>query len=248
MALGFSDPRWHPEALARARTMAAPRQSRAAPLIKALYRVRRGRDLAYRLCARFEGTLGNLLYSRTWREILQQHHDVEVGLYSYGDVLRAGVLPRGSRVGAYCSVGNGLIVRRRDHPVDRAILHPLLYNRGLGLLAQDSIPTDRDNPLTIGHDVWVGDRVTILSGCGSIGNGAVLAAGAVVTRDVPAYTIVGGTPAKPIKTRFDDATIARLEASRWWERDIAEVLSDPPVPDLLAPAAAQVASDVRRAP
>lgn len=124
-------------------------------------------------------------------------------------------------------------VRRRDHPVGRPFLHPFFYNSALGLLDRDTIPAEADNPLTIGHDVWIGDRVTILGGCRVIGNGAVLAAGAVVTRDVAPYTIVAGVPARPLRTRFDEARIAEIEATRWWERDIASLIADPPVGEIL---------------
>lgn len=168
------------------------------------------------------------MQSLTWRDILRRHHGVEVGRYSYGDILRPGCLPPGTRVGAYCSVGAGLIVRRRDHPVDRPILHPFFYNKALGLLEKDTIPAVEANPLSVGHDVWIGDRVTILGGCRSIGNGAVVAAGAVVTRDVAPYTVVAGVPARSLRPRFDAGRIAEIEASRWWEHDIAALIETPP--------------------
>lgn len=115
-----------------------------------------------------------------------------------------------------------------DHPLGRPVLHPFFYNHRLGLLLHDTIPDNRDNPLTIGADVWIGDRVTILAGCRSIGNGAVIAAGAVVTRDVAPYTVVAGVPARPLRQRFDAARIAEIEASRWWERDPASLIQRPP--------------------
>lgn len=71
------------------------------------------------------------------------------------------------------------------------------------------------NQLVIGHDVWLGRGCTIMSGV-HIGNGAIIAAGAVVTKDVPPYAIVGGNPAKLIRYRFDDETIARLQKLKWW--------------------------------
>lgn len=175
------------------------------------------------------------MHSTTWRDILQTYHAVFVGPYSYGSMLTPGVLPAGTHVGNYCSVGSDLILRRRDHPTDRPFLHPFFYNSALGLLQRDSIPLDRDNPLTIGHDVWIGDRVTILGGCKTIGNGAVIAAGAVVTRDVAPYTIVGGVPARLMRQRFDTTMIAALEASHWWDRDIASLIADPPFPGILGP-------------
>ena len=103
----------------------------------------------------------------------------------------------------------------------------------MGFLRQDSIITNRDNPLTIGHDVWIGDRVTILGGCKSIGNGAVIAAGSVVTRDVAPYAVVAGAPARPIRRRLNDETIDLMEASRWWESDLAALITKPPVPGVL---------------
>jgi virginiamycin A acetyltransferase len=183
-----------------------------------------------RICGRLEG---RLMYSETWRLILRHTYGVEIGPYSYGAILDPGVMPRGSRVGAYCSVGMQLIVRRRDHPVDRPFLHPFFYNHQLGLLDYDTIPAIQENPLVIGNDVWIGDRVTIVSGCRSIGNGAVIAAGAVVTRDVPPYMVVAGVPARPIRKRLSAEVIDELERGRWWERSIAEIVMAPPVPGIL---------------
>ncbi|MEO5953330.1 MAG: CatB-related O-acetyltransferase, partial [Chloroflexia bacterium] len=159
------------------------------------------------------------MFSETWRKILRGSHGATIGRYSYGSILTAGILPQGSEVGAYCSVGTGLIVRRRDHPVERPILHPFFYNADLGIVCADTILLEKDNPLVVANDVWIGDRVTILSGCRHIGNGAVIAAGAVVTRDVMPYTIVGGIPARPLRMRFAPDRIAHIEASRWWEKD-----------------------------
>jgi hypothetical protein len=221
---------WRPDATARARKAEAGSTSPLGGLLHRLYRLRRLRGLCRRLCLRLEG---GPMHSASWRRILRSWHGAEVGRYSYGDVLKPGLLPPGSVVGAYCSVGTGLIVRRRDHPLDRPFLHPFFYNSALGLLTRDTIPPDRDNPLTIGNDVWIADRVTILGGCRRIGNGAVIAAGAVVTRDVPAYAVVGGVPARLIRMRIDPDRIAELEASRWWKQDIATIIAQPPVAGIL---------------
>lgn len=220
---------WAPDAPKHARRMEAKSRSALSPLILRMYRFGRLRGLAKKLCYRLEG---GQMWTRTWRDILRRYHGADVGRYSYGDILRPGVLPPGSWVGEYCSIGAGLIVRRRDHPVHRPILHPFFYNSVLGLLKEDSIPRDQDNPLVIGHDVWIGDRVTVLSGCTKIGNGAVIAAGAVVTRDVPPYAIVAGVPAMVLRPRFSPDRIALLENSQWWERDIADLVEEPPVPNL----------------
>ena len=75
---------------------------------------------------------------------------------------------------------------------------------------------DNKGDIVIGNDVWIGYEAVILPGV-TIGDGAVIGTRAVVTKDVPPYTIVGGVPAKPIRKRFDDAVIERLEALRWWD-------------------------------
>jgi hypothetical protein len=72
--------------------------------------------------------------------------------------------------------------------------------------------------VTIGHDVWIGHGAIVLPGR-NIGTGAVVAAGAIVTKDVPAYTIVGGNPARVIRRRFPEATADRLAALGWWDWD-----------------------------
>lgn len=77
---------------------------------------------------------------------------------------------------------------------------------------------DNKGDIVIGNDVWIGYEAVIMSGV-KIGNGAIIGTRAVVTKDVPAYTIVGGVPAKPIRRRFDDETIEKLEKLRWWEWD-----------------------------
>ncbi|HUF55185.1 MAG TPA: CatB-related O-acetyltransferase [Thermohalobaculum sp.] len=211
----------------RAAAASAPdvslRRSPLAPLLLALCRVRWLRAPARRLALGLEG---GAFFSATLRTILARFHGVEVGAYSYGDLLRPGVLPPGSRAGRYCSVGSGLAVRRRNHPFERISQHPFFYDAAFGFVARDSIPAEAENPLSIGHDVWIGVRVTILSGCRRIGNGAVVAAGAVVTRDVPPYTVVGGVPARPIRRRFDAATAQAVEASRWWTRPPEALLAD----------------------
>lgn len=190
------------------------------PLLERLYGRRRFHGLCLRLIRRWDG--GDMR-SRTLRDLLMDQDGVQVGAYSYGPILQRGVLPRGTRVGRWCSVGQGLIVRRRDHPIERMIQHPFFYNARLGLVTQDTIPAEAENPLIIGNDVWIGDRVTIVGGCRCIGDGAVIAAGAVVTRDVPAFAIVGGVPAKVLRMRFAPTVVALVARSRWWEFDVETV-------------------------
>ena len=74
-----------------------------------------------------------------------------------------------------------------------------------------------DDKTIIGNDVWVGYGATILRGV-NIGNGAIIGAGAVVTKDVPPYAVVAGVPAKIIRFRFDDNKIDSLQKSNWWDK------------------------------
>lgn len=219
---------WHPDAQARAKSGTNRAKSAVSALILAAYRISFLRPWLRSLAMRLEG---GPLTSETMRTLLKNRHGVSVGRYSYGPVLVPGVMPPGSQVGRYCSVGRDLIVRRRDHPISRPFLHPYFYNSMFGLLNNDTIHDNVDNPLIMGHDIWIGDRVTILSGCTRIGNGAVLAAGAVINRDVEPYAIIGGVPGREIRRRFDDATIVQLEDSRWWERDIADLIAADDLPD-----------------
>ena len=75
---------------------------------------------------------------------------------------------------------------------------------------------DNKGDIVVGNDVWIGYEAVIMAGV-HIGDGAVIAARAVVTKDVPPYTIVGGTPAREIRKRFDEETIARLLELQWWD-------------------------------
>ena len=74
----------------------------------------------------------------------------------------------------------------------------------------------------IGNDVWIGYEAVVMAGV-HIGNGAIVASRAVVTKDVPPYTIVGDTPAREIRKRFDMDTIARLQELQWWDWSIGKI-------------------------
>ncbi|MDE6773391.1 MAG: CatB-related O-acetyltransferase, partial [Treponemataceae bacterium] len=87
--------------------------------------------------------------------------------------------------------------------------------------AIDDLPLKGDT--VVGNDVWIGQNVTIMPGI-RIGDGAIIGARAVVTKDVPPYTIVGGVPAKPIRKRFSDDVIEKLLKLKWWDLPPEKIL------------------------
>lgn len=95
-----------------------------------------------------------------------------------------------------------------------ASTHPLFCNPALGAVKKDKVER---KTLTIGNDVWIGYGVTILNGCTSIGNGAVIGAGSVVTKNIDAYGIYAGNPARLIHYRFPKQIQDELEKSKWYE-------------------------------
>lgn len=150
--------------------------------------------------------------SATLRDIMQECHGVRIGAHSYGcfDPAR---FPAGTLIERYVSIGPQVHIYRRNHPMQRLSLHPYFYNSNCGAQNAHDVPTAS---LKIGADAWIGGHAVVLPGCKEIGRGAVVAAGAVVTKDVPPYAVVGGNPAKIIKHRFQSDALKAAEASSWW--------------------------------
>lgn len=162
---------------------------------------------------------GGELYSLTLRRIYKEHYGIAIGMYSYG-CFDLHNFPSGTVIGRYCSFANGVAILNANHPVDRIALHPFFYNPVFGVV--NDLKIERGF-LVIGHDVWVGRNALILPRVRHIGNGAVIGAGAVVTKDVPPYAIVGGNPARIIRYRFPQAIQQAAEASKWWTYSIDEL-------------------------
>jgi acetyltransferase-like isoleucine patch superfamily enzyme len=154
---------------------------------------------------------------------MKRHFGVTIGAFSYGPCLNPGGLPVGTWVGNYCSFADGIKVFRRNHPIDRISQHPFFFNSALGLLEKDSIEADEMNPLTVGHDVWIGHGVIICPGCRRIGNSAIIGAGSVLVSDVPPFAIVGGVPGRVIRSRLPESLQHAWIESKWWLKAPSEL-------------------------
>lgn len=193
------------------------------------------KGLARRTMARLEG--GEML-SASLRRVMNRHHGVEVGLHSYGcfDPSRFA----NCTIGRYVSIGPGVRVFRRNHPTDRISLHPYFYNTRLGFTDAETMPP---LPLHISDDVWIGANAMLLPGCTSIGRGAVIGAGAVVTRDIPDYAIAAGNPARIIRSRFPSDVQKVLQDTQWWTNDRNRLVAAMPL--LQAPVTGELAKTFR---
>jgi len=121
-----------------------------------------------------------------------------------------------SEIGKFCSIAGNVKIGLGEHPIDCLSTSPYLYSENLGYIKGLSEIYAEKN--IIGNDVWIAQNAFIKGGV-NIGDGAVVAAGAVVVKDVPPYAIVGGVPAKIIKYRFDEETIKELLELKWWDLD-----------------------------
>ena len=127
-----------------------------------------------------------------------------------------------ANVGKFSSIGSEVLVGLGKHPSrDFVSSHPIFYS--VQKQAQETFVNrsyfEEFAQCKIGNDVWIGSRAIVFDGV-TIGDGAIVGAGAVVTRDVPAYAVVGGTPAKILRYRFKSSEIKYLEQIKWWDKDI----------------------------
>lgn len=130
------------------------------------------------------------------------------------------------KIGKFCSIACGakFLFTSGNHSLRSLSTYtfPIFFEEW-ALDAKDICSAwDNKGDIVIGNDVWIGYDALILSGV-TVGDGAIIGSRAVVTKDVPPYTIVGGVPAKPIRRRFDGAVIERLEKLRWWDWDIETI-------------------------
>ena len=125
-----------------------------------------------------------------------------------------------TRIGKFCSIARAVRINPGNHPMHRVAQSHFTYRASYFFDGEEDeaafFDWRRSFPVTIGHDVWIGHGAIVLPGR-TIGNGAVIAAGSVVTKDVPAYQIMAGNPARVIRARFTPDIAARLDALAWWD-------------------------------
>jgi chloramphenicol O-acetyltransferase type B len=168
--------------------------------------------------------------------LAERYPQYEIGRGSYGDLA---ILDFGEgstvRIGAYCSFARGCqVFLGGEHRTDWITTYPFsALDRRFAHI--EGHPRTRGD-VTIGNDVWLGREAMVMSGV-TIGDGAVVGARAVVTRDVPPYGVVAGNPASLVRLRFPPETVDRLLAVAWWRWPAARIEAAMPLlltPDLEA--------------
>ncbi len=156
---------------------------------------------------------GGAMRSATARRIMADFHGVQIGALSYGNCFDPAVVPPGVRIGNYVSIAPNARFFVQNHPLDGLSTHPVFYERIPGIAETNQLTPGN---LDIGHDVWIGYNAVVTPGCKRIGNGAVVAAGAVVTKDVPDFAVVAGNPARVLRTRMTEDQRRAVASSEWW--------------------------------
>ncbi len=140
-----------------------------------------------------------------------------------------------SEIGKFVSIGALVGLNPANHPMERAAQAHFTYRSWQYFEdisdEEEEFEKRRAQRVTVGHDVWIGRAAIVLPGR-SIGNGAIVGAGAIVTKDVAPYTLVAGNPAKVVRRRFSEAVAERLDALAWWDWSHAQLRKA--VPDLRA--------------
>ncbi len=189
------------------------------PLLFYLYRFYRARlrNGIIRLVIKLEK---GEVYSETLRKIFKVYHGVEVGKYSHGSCFIPFAFDRETTVGRYCSIAAAVRVFNRNHPMHFKSTHAFFFNANMEFIEKDLVEY---KPLRIGNDVWIGHGAIILPTVTEIGDGAVIGAGSIVSKNVPPYAIVLGYPARVVRYRFSKEIIEKLLEEKWWKKEIEDL-------------------------
>ena len=166
-------------------------------------------NFVQRICIVFEG---GSFHSKTLRKIYSLCYNLSVGDYSYG--WESSWFSGPASIGKFTSIGPGVRRYSVNHPVHELSTHPCFFNP---VLKWVSVDKRERSYLEVGNDVWIGANVIILPGVRRIGDGAIIGAGSVVTKNVNDFEIVCGVPAKRIGDRFDEETKKKVISLKWWD-------------------------------
>lgn len=128
-------------------------------------------------------------------------------------------------IGAFCSIAENVCIGHAEHPYHQFSTSPVFYKKDNPFETIKFLQKEIDEftaPTIIGNDVWIGYNAYIRSGV-TIGDGCVIGAGAIVTKDVAAYSVVAGVPARLIKKRFDEPSVLKFQQDKWWDLDDEEL-------------------------
>jgi acetyltransferase-like isoleucine patch superfamily enzyme len=145
--------------------------------------------------------------------------DISLGSYSYISGPHSYV--ESAQIGKYCSIARQVVIGASGHNYNWVTTSPVIVTKTYGMISNNVEQPQKHAPI-IGNDVWVGINAVIMRGV-TIGDGAVIAAGSVVTTNVAPYSIVGGIPAKHIKFRFNEHQVEQLLKIGWWNWNVKKV-------------------------
>ncbi len=160
-----------------------------------------------------------VVYKTVFGDFNVTFDDVVISISNIGShtYIQKGATIINADIGKYCSIASKVSIGPGLHFMKGVSTHPSFYlkNTPLAKVYSKTDEFQSSKRTTIGNDVWIGEGAIILDGV-NIGNGAIIAAGSVVTKDIDRFSIVGGTPARLIRKRFDEETIELIENHSWW--------------------------------